>query len=40
MGENSGPAPAPEDRINALPTVKVTAAQASTCIRVNDRVKI
>lgn len=28
MGENSGPAPAPEDRINALPTVKVTAEQA------------
>lgn len=29
MGENSGPAPAPETRINAVPTVKVTAEQAS-----------
>ncbi|CAF1105163.1 unnamed protein product [Rotaria sp. Silwood1] len=28
MGENSGPAPAPENRINAIPTVKVTAEQA------------
>jgi len=28
MGENSGPAPAPENRINSIPTVKVTAEQA------------
>lgn len=28
MGDNSGPAPAPETRINAIPTVKVTAEQA------------
>lgn len=28
MGENSGPAPAPENRINSIPTVKVTADQA------------
>lgn len=28
MGENSGPAPAPENRINAIPTVKVTGEQA------------
>jgi hypothetical protein len=28
MGEHSGPAPAPETRINSIPTVKVTAEQA------------
>ena len=28
MGENSGPAPAPENRINSIPTVTVTAEQA------------
>jgi hypothetical protein len=28
MGENGGPAPASENRINSIPTVKVTAAQA------------
>ncbi|UJR16536.1 hypothetical protein I4U23_003436 [Adineta vaga] len=28
MGENSGPAPAPENRINSIPTVKVTGEQA------------
>lgn len=28
MGENSGPAPAPENRINAIPTVTITAEQA------------
>ncbi len=28
MGENSGPAPAPENRINSIPTVKITAEQA------------
>jgi len=28
MGENGGPAPASESRINAIPTVKITAAQA------------
>ena len=27
MGENSGPAPAAEDRINAIPTVQVTTEQ-------------
>jgi hypothetical protein len=29
MGDNGGPAPASENRINTIPTVKVTAAQAS-----------
>ncbi|CAF3328368.1 unnamed protein product [Rotaria socialis] len=29
MGEHSGPAPAPETRINAVPTIKVTAEQAN-----------
>jgi hypothetical protein len=28
MGEHSGPAPAPENRIHSIPTVKVTAEQA------------
>ena len=28
MGDNGGPAPASETRINAIPTVKITAAQA------------
>ncbi len=28
MGENSGPAPATENRINSIPTVKVTGEQA------------
>jgi len=28
MGDNSGPAPAPEDRITAIPTVRITAEQA------------
>ncbi len=28
MGETSGPAPASENRINSIPTVKVTAEQA------------
>jgi len=28
MGENSGPAPAPENRIHEIPTVKVTPEQA------------
>lgn len=28
MGENGGPAPATENRINSIPTVRVTAAQA------------
>ena len=32
MGENSGPAPAPENRINAIPTVKVTGEQARTSL--------
>ena len=32
MGENSGPAPAPENRINAIPTVKVTAEQVGMFI--------
>ncbi|CAF1114692.1 unnamed protein product [Rotaria sordida] len=28
MGENNGPAPASESRINSIPTVKITSAQA------------
>lgn len=28
MGENSGPAPATENRINTIPTVRVTTEQA------------
>lgn len=28
MGENGGPAPAPENRINAIPTVTITGEQA------------
>jgi hypothetical protein len=28
MGESSGPAPVSENRINTIPTVRVTAAQA------------
>jgi len=32
MGENSGPAPAPENRINSIPTVKVTADKARKSI--------
>jgi hypothetical protein len=28
MGENSGPAPATENRITSIPTIKVTAEQA------------
>jgi len=28
MGENSGPAPAPETRINSIPTIKITSEQA------------
>jgi hypothetical protein len=28
MGENSGPAPASENLINTIPTVKITSAQA------------
>jgi hypothetical protein len=33
MGEHSGPAPAPETRINSIPTVKVTAEQARMSIQ-------
>jgi hypothetical protein len=43
MGENSGPAPAPETRINSIPTVKVTAEQARMCIYFilfNNKIKI
>ena len=29
MGENSGPAPASENRINSIPTVEITSEQAS-----------
>ena len=37
MGENSGPAPAPENRINAIPTVKVTGEQARrSLVRARD----
>jgi hypothetical protein len=37
MGENSGPAPAPENRINAVPTVRVTGAQARRFIFDSNR---
>ncbi|CAF1241449.1 unnamed protein product [Rotaria magnacalcarata] len=33
MGDNGGPAPASENRINTIPTVKVTAAQASDSLQ-------
>ncbi|CAF2547788.1 unnamed protein product [Rotaria sp. Silwood2] len=33
MGENGGPAPASETRINSIPTVRVTAAQARDCLQ-------
>ena len=36
MGENSGPAPAPETRINSIPTVKVTGEQARKFIISNE----
>ncbi|CAF4960597.1 unnamed protein product, partial [Rotaria sp. Silwood1] len=33
MGDNGGPAPASENRINSIPTVKITAAQAHDCLQ-------
>ena len=32
MGDNSGPAPASENRINSIPTVKITNEQARMLI--------
>jgi hypothetical protein len=40
MGENSGPAPASETRINSIPTVKITREQARMLFNILSKKKI